>query len=80
MRARTTTTNTKAEDADLEEDDCEYESAGEDGLERLAESAPTRRNNDSEWTECTVPVDARDARGQVSNLVHHCFVFLTYCS
>jgi hypothetical protein len=75
VRARTTAVNRGAEDAEQEEDDCEYESAGEDGLERLAESAPTRRNTDSEWTECSVTVDARDARGQVSNLVHHCFVF-----
>ena len=50
--------NRGAEDAEQEEDDCEYESAGEDGLERLAESAPTRRNTDSEWTECSVTVDA----------------------
>ena len=71
VQARTTTRNREADDDDLEEDDCEYESAGEDGLERLAESEPTKRNDDCEWTECTVPVDARDARGQVSNLAHH---------
>ena len=36
VQARTTTRNREADDDDLEEDDCEYESAGEDGLERLA--------------------------------------------
>lgn len=69
VRTRTTTTNRVADDADLEEDDCEYESGGEEALERLEESAPTRRTTDGEWTPCSVTVDSRDARGQVVGCV-----------
>lgn len=45
------------------EEDCEVESEGEDAAQRLAESAPTKRAEDLQWEECTIPVCAREKAG-----------------
>jgi hypothetical protein len=45
------------------EEDCDGESVGSDAEQRLADSAPTHREEEDEWEECHITLDPREAEG-----------------
>ncbi len=48
------------------DEDCGVSSGDEDARGRFFYSAPSKRAVETEWTECAIPVDAREADGVAS--------------
>ncbi len=51
---------------DAQEEDCGDSSGDEGARERFFDSAPSKRSAETEWEECHIPIDARDAAGMQS--------------
>lgn len=45
------------------DEDCDGESVGSDAEQRFADSAPANREDDDEWEECQITLDAREKEG-----------------
>ena len=49
-----------------QEEDCGESSGDEEARERFFDSAPSKRNEEAEWEDCHIPIDAREAAGLAS--------------
>ena len=48
---------------DVSDEDCDVESVEGDAMERHVASAPSKRNSEIDWVECSIPQDAREVAG-----------------